>query len=192
MNSAFCPGRLAMALGTAVVMAVSISSCRITDPDGQPDALLELARRQHQWERVNVRDYQFDYSVAAFAQIQPVRIEVGNGTIYRVTNLTTGQPVPNPSSYPTIDSLFRTAASVLANSNYDPHISYDRDYGFPTEIDAASMMPDAGFTVMARNFVVLTLWNTTNQASAATSIGSTASTTASSVPARSRSPVSVP
>lgn len=141
-----------------LLLAAPLSGCRITDPDGKPDQMLELARRRNQWQRLNIRDYQFDYQIAAFAQIPPVTIYVGDNSVFRVTSKQTGQPLPNPTSYPTIDSLFNTAARVLGNSNYDTHINYDGTYGFPTVIDAGSMMPDAGFTIMAHDFARLTLY----------------------------------
>ena len=150
--------RLTPPLLAAWLLVAPLAGCRLTDPDGKPDALLELTRHRNQWARANITDYQFDYQIAAFAQIPPVRIEVFNRIVTRVTNLQTNQVLPNPQSYPNVDSLFTMAARVLANDSYDARITYDPTYGYPSVINAGSMIPDVGYTATARDFVILTLW----------------------------------
>lgn len=152
--------QLTRPLLAALLVLAPLAGCRLTDPDGKPDALLELTRHWNQWQRANITDYRFDYQIAAFAQIPPVRIEVFNRVVTRVTNLQTNTALPNPQSYPNVDSLFTMAARALANDNYDAHITYDETYGFPSVIAASSRIPDTGYIATTNDFAILTLWLT--------------------------------
>ena len=154
MTSCSCAAR---SLFMAVVCGLTLAACNgPTNVAQQP--LLELASRHNQWAALEIRDYAFDYSVAGFAVNPPVRIEVIGGKVVRVTNLSTSAVMPNPATYPTIESLFSMAADVLTSPNYDhADVDYNGPYGFPAVIDAPSQYPDGGFTAMAGHFEKLTL-----------------------------------
>jgi hypothetical protein len=147
------------ALIATLLLVSGASSCKLTEPDGKPNALFELAARRNQWAQKNIHSYAFDYDAQGFAVFPPVRIEVLDDEVYRVTNRTTGVVFTEKVGFPTIDRLFETAASVLSNDMYDAHIDYDGQFGYPTRIDAASQVPDAGFTERAGNFTRLTFDN---------------------------------
>ena len=147
--------RTSRSLVLGVVLASMLGGCNTTEPDPHMRALLEFTRRHSQWTQQNLGDYVFDYEVQAFARFSPVRIEVLNGVVYRVTDRATSQVLPNPPTYPTVDTLFETAAQVLENEMYDARIEYDDHWGVPTLIDARSPLPDAGYTVIVKNFTSL-------------------------------------
>jgi hypothetical protein len=144
-------------LGALFLVYIS-SSCKLTEPDGNPGAMLELARHRTQWTQQNIRTYRFDYNVENFfSQVPPARITVVNGAVYSVTNIATGEIIADKRGFPTLDGLFEAAAMALAKDTYDAHIVYDGEHGFPTRIEATSQAADAGFIMNARNFDTLFL-----------------------------------
>lgn len=144
---------LLAALGCAVVM----SGCKGTEPEPNITARIELARRHNQWAKQNMRDYAFDYEAIGMAPGPPLYIVVVNGVVSHVVNRTTGVELPVTPFYPTIETLFETAAGVLENDLFDARIEYDGARGFPTKIEAGSQAADAGFTIIAGNLSPLGL-----------------------------------
>ena len=121
-----------------------------TEPGGSQ--LVELARREAQWQAQGIHDYAFDYDVAAMAPTRPARVYVRADQVVRVVDRTTGAELAL-EHWPTIDSLFTEAVQVIQNHMYHPVITYDSQRGFPSQIKGVSDVPDVGFTETVSNFV---------------------------------------
>lgn len=118
----------------------------------RPDTTLELLdKNESQWHARQLRDYDFDYSVMAFAPTPPVSIEVRNGLVTRVVLLSTGADLP-VAGWPTVDSLFVWTRRDLGVREYKIDITFDESYHFPSIVsgDIPNAVDDE-FTRRAEN-----------------------------------------
>jgi hypothetical protein len=153
LSAVLSPSPLLAVLGCVVMLG----GCMATEPNRELTDRIEFARHRNQWATQNIRNYSFDYQRTGYARIATIRVDVLDGGVARVVFRDTGILVTDTPDEPTIETLFETAASVIANDDYDVRIEYDPELGFPTLIVAESLRAEAGFTITAGNFELLNL-----------------------------------
>ena len=137
--------------GVFCLLVLGGASCTsATSPAGR---IYVLREHRAQWRAAGIHAYAFNLQTQAMLSGPPVRIEVRADTVARVVNRATGAEL-TVRDWPTVDSLFVSAEDLLRGDNYHPTIRYAPRLGYPVEIDAASDIPDAGYSVIISDFVV--------------------------------------
>src|SRR5215211_833194 len=119
-----------------LVIGLLASACNGSNLSPEESAIRDLERAQTRWTDAGVSSYAFDFARSCFCPVEvtePVRIEVRNRSIVRITSRRTNLVIsPSPfASWPTVDSLFVWTRRLLDNHAYKVVAQYDSKYGFP-------------------------------------------------------------
>jgi hypothetical protein len=104
----------------------------------------ELKSNQQKWEDANITHYRFELNIGCFCVFRgnmPLTIEVQNGDVVSMVasdGTSISQADPNYeyySRYMTIERLFSELGAGLASKADEVTVTYDPNYGFPTEIN---------------------------------------------------------
>jgi len=136
-------------LVSAFLLVVS-GACASINDSATDTALLQLTVNREKWQSEAIRDYSFDYDVAAMIQTRPLHIVVRADTVNQVTDRVTGDLFPNAGN-PTVDSLFARVSSLIAHPDNGIRVQYNAALGFPESITSGSNIPDAGYTITVSN-----------------------------------------
>jgi hypothetical protein len=91
------------------------------------------------WASHNLTTYSYFGSQASFfGPSGPVRVDVSNGLVIGVTNLTTQAEIAT-TSWLTIDQLLNLAETLQPRP-----VEFDRLYGFPKRVERCCMADDSG------------------------------------------------
>jgi hypothetical protein len=109
------------------------------------------------WTASAPRDYAFEYQRICFCPIvQKVRVEVGSGTVVRVVDVESSEPIPSErfADFPTIEELFVELDQLIRG---DPHlleVEYDPTFGFPArvQVDIEERVADEEFSYTVTGF----------------------------------------
>jgi hypothetical protein len=121
----------------AIVILALFSSCNdLTAPT-------TVAEAKALWQSQNLSSYSYTASHACFCVIEtvgPVKVEVAQGAVFRVTNLATGAEVSAHGWY-TIDQLFD---QLLVSQDQLRSVEFDARLGYPTRIERCCIEVDSG------------------------------------------------
>ena len=118
-----------------VLLAVVLAACGISDP-APTEALARLNLEREKWQRLSIRDYDFDVTYTnEWFPAKSVRIEVRGGSVAKVTEKSTGDALES-SGWPSVDSLFARAERNLREPERIVELRYDPIHHYPTLIDA--------------------------------------------------------
>jgi len=107
------------------------------DSTGPGPQTVEEARAL--WLSHHVLAYSYVGSRASFVGPSgPVRVEVSNGVVTGVTNLTTQAQI-DPIGWLTIDQLLNLAETLQPQP-----VEFDRQYGFPMRVERCCIADDSG------------------------------------------------
>ena len=134
-----------------ILIAASLTGCGGTDESPFDAALFQLSVNRQKWTAGAVHSYSFDYDLAAMVFSPPVRIEVQNDLVTKVTDRNTGAVYSN-SGAPTVDSLFVRVEQTIRSPDANVRVTYDAQLGFPAKIENDSSIPDTGSTTTVTNF----------------------------------------
>ena len=136
-----------------IVLLAGLTSC---------DSVLESQLERELWTGLEIRDYQFTYTVSCFCGFvgpNPALITVRGGAVTRVEYLpgAPSQGTFSTQGYPTVDSLF---AIIDRAQHRDPaklDLDFDDTYHFPKSIaiDYAKNTADDEVTYVAADFKLL-------------------------------------
>ena len=122
---------------------------------------------QLKWKSANISHYQFQLSIQCFCMFylarMPVTVEVQDGEILSIID-SSGTVIPSENEVfndlarlATMDRLFSTLRANLGSRADEFVVTYDSDYGFPTEIrmDRNKNIADDEWTLNVSGFVAL-------------------------------------
>lgn len=135
-----------------LILAILVTGTACSDPVSPEVEALSQARAR--WDATAISDYSFRYEQFCFCLVRgPIDILVVSDSIAAATVVETGESVPHPSSYATIDGLFDRLQSALDEDPVQFDASYDPAFGFPTaaSVDISEQIADEeySFTVQA-------------------------------------------
>lgn len=105
------------------------------------DTLVSSEREQELWNALEIRDYQFTYTVSCFCGFtgpNPAVITVRDGVATRVEypiGSSQGSGSYPVQGYPTVDSLFARIERTKAKNPAELDVDFDETYHFPRSID---------------------------------------------------------
>ncbi|HEX2723976.1 MAG TPA: DUF6174 domain-containing protein [Gemmatimonadaceae bacterium] len=104
------------------------------------DSPIESLDQQRLWSALEIRNYDFVYTVACFCAMtgpNPAKITVRNGLVVKAEP-TSGAVIPPvttlPGRYPTVDSLFAIIERARQANPAKLEVQYDETYHFPKVI----------------------------------------------------------
>ena len=116
----------------------------------------ELVRRRARWEALGIRDYDFTFRRVCYClpeDVQRVRVEVRAGSIARIVNRQTGEPVVSSDRWPTVDSLFVWTERHFEDG-YRITLDFDEVHHFPTRVTGdIPQYADDEFDYLSSEFV---------------------------------------
>ena len=119
----------------SLLVALLTMGCGVFDPRPS-DPLAELAVHRERWQRLAIRDYDYDVTYAnEWFPPKSVRIEVRDGNVTRVTDRSTGEIIL-ANGWPTVDSLFARAERNLREPERVVELRYDPLQHYPTLLTA--------------------------------------------------------
>jgi hypothetical protein len=99
-----------------------------------------VSEAQSLWRSKNISSYSYVEDVGCFCVLTgPVKVEVVEGHVARVTVIATGEVLPITSRL-TIDGLF----DGIVSATTPPTVEFDRTLGYPTKIERCCMADDSG------------------------------------------------
>ena len=104
------------------------------------DSAIESQSQQALWEALDIKDYEFVYSVSCFCGFNgpnPAKLTVRNGVVVKVEptgNAVLPPTTPAAATYPTVDSLFAIIERARLANPADIEIQYDATYHYPVII----------------------------------------------------------
>lgn len=139
-----------------VVLALMLAACSATS---------EYDQNIKKWQDAGISHYRYDLVIGCFCPFyedMPLTIEVKDGEVVSITSANgTLLDSSNPSyqyylEYGTLDLLFTELNSEMAEAD-EVIVSYDSQYGFPTEIsiDRIKLAMDDELSLQVTNFEVL-------------------------------------
>lgn len=142
-----------------VVLSASVAAC--SGPFAPDNGLATLQRERSAWKAQAVHSYSYDFHQSCFCPpeiTEPVRIEVRNDTVYRVTSTLTQAAMPLTRAFvggwPTVDSLFAQVERLYQGGQYTVDIEYHVTYRFPIRLFAdIPRAIDDELSITATNFV---------------------------------------
>jgi len=101
-------------------------------------SLTELERSEAKWDRVGPESYVYAVRRICFCLVEesgPVRVRVEDGVAVEWTYVATGNPLPEAARprFPTVDGLFDILREAYAEDAHDVQVSYDPNFGYPSE-----------------------------------------------------------
>ena len=110
--------------------------------------------RRATWTQTRPADYSYDYQVGGGFFIEFagrwIHVVVRGNAVVAATDVATGVAMPEPlTTWPTIEQLFDEAQQAAQNGSLT-RITYDPQYGYPTEMDIAGP-PDASGAIYAKS-----------------------------------------
>ena len=124
----------------AALMALALAAC--SDGTGPELARLQVRRELEQneakWSAHGLADYYYAFRRVCDCPEEStaaVRIDVRDGSVYRVRLISTGADIsPGSAFWPTIEELFGEVRLALAEGAHSIQARYDPVYGYPLEI----------------------------------------------------------
>ncbi len=141
--------------GVALLLAVAGTVAGCDDPVDERMRRLDAGRAT--WAASAPRDYAFEYRRSCFCPfVRTVRVEVGSGSIVRVIDVESSEPIPEErfDDFPTIEELFVELDQLIRG---DPHlleVEYDPTFGFPArvQVDIEERVADEEFSYTVTGF----------------------------------------
>lgn len=99
--------------------------------------LSALESQRARWDQSGVRDYRFEYRelcVCGQSAMRQATIEVRGGEVVSVTGTGAPEGTESITAFPTIDDLFDRIESAIRDEAAALSVSYDPEFGYPTEI----------------------------------------------------------
>lgn len=126
------------------------------------DSTVESQLESQLWKELDIRSYQFEYTVACFCSFtgpNPALITVRQGQVTKVESADGTMPLPGvqTADYPTIDSLFALVERQRAAAPNVLKVEYDETYHFPKSIfiDPVDRIADDEVTYKVDHFTLL-------------------------------------
>lgn len=119
--------------------------------------LKQLRMNRRLWRQQKINNYRYTLSNDCFCITEargPVVIEVRNGRTTSITSVQTGQPVTNPElfrTYNTVPKLFNLIRNTISSGQSELAVEYDRQLGYPTQINIGNLAADAGIFTTIEN-----------------------------------------
>jgi hypothetical protein len=124
--------------GWLTLVLVVVAGCSVFDPDDYEDERERLSERREQWRSQGIDSYEFVLQRLCFCGggTTPANVVVRNGQRISVTNVETGEPVPElfEDAYLTVAELFAFIEDAIEREAYSIDVEYDAQYGYPTSI----------------------------------------------------------
>jgi hypothetical protein len=114
-----------------------LGACNRLGLDGD-DERERLEANRAQWRSQGVDSYEFVLRRLCFCGggTSPAKVVVRNGQRLSVSDLETGEPVPEMFAqyYLTVDELFDFVADAISRKAHRIDVTYDATWGYPTKI----------------------------------------------------------
>jgi hypothetical protein len=120
----------------ALLVGLSATACSDLGFDVRP--LTELEKAEATWDRFGPESYVYAVQRICFCladESGPVRVWVDDGVAGQWTYVATGNPLPEParSRFPSVAGLFDILREALTQDAHEVQVSYDPEFGYPTE-----------------------------------------------------------
>ena len=126
------------------------------------DSTVESQLESQLWKELDIRNYQFEYTVACFCGFSdpnPALITVREGQVTKVEPVDSSPTLPGgpPRTWPTIDSLFALIERQRAANPNVLKVEYDETYHYPKSIfiDPIDKVADDEITYRIDRFTLL-------------------------------------
>jgi hypothetical protein len=119
--------------------------------------LSELQQKRATWVARGIANYRFELRISCFCAgdiARPVLVEVRGGSVSKVWDLETVNPVRDVSPYKTITALFDAAIAERSRGG-NVSVAYDRTFGIPIRLEVGTIANDAGILYLLGGLVRL-------------------------------------
>ena len=161
------PGDIAVVYGGIANAETSRRTLSVADvttinaDTGLSETARQLQAAETKWRQLKPKHYAYTLQRSCFCAPEvrkPIEIRVFRGKVQQATVLPDGTPLPADRQYSalTIDDLFKTIHDAIDRNAASLSVTYDPQYGFPTNIsiDYNRMMADEELSLSASNFKI--------------------------------------
>jgi len=113
------------------------AACGVTEPGDYEEERDRLAENRGRWSSQGFDSYDYVLQPLCFCLVTtPGNVVVRAGAIIGVTNVETGEPVPQTwlQVYMTVEQLFAFIEDAIDRSAHSIDVDYHPQYGYPTNI----------------------------------------------------------